>query len=136
MNRDLVLQKLINAPKGITEELDFAKSRRMGGAGSNYIPSVDEVAEVIKAIPKAETRTIHELRNELAALHNTDTACPAKVLKYWKWMANLNDELRIVHKKYDIPWWRVLKDGKLSKHMPGGVDYQRKLLNNEGVILK
>jgi alkylated DNA nucleotide flippase Atl1 len=35
-----------------------------------------------------------------------------------------------------IPWWRVLKDGKPSCHMPGGVDEQILRLKTEGVELK
>ncbi len=135
MEKNLILEKLNNAQPGITESLDEVKSKRMGGGNTNYIPSVDEVATLINAIPKGQTRTIQDLRSELAKLHNTDTACPAKVIKYWKWMANLSDELKVVYTKYDIPWWRVLKDGKLSRHMPGGVAAQKKLLQSEGVLL-
>ena len=105
----------------------------MGGVTTNYIPSVEEVAKLIRSIPAGQTRTINELRSELASIHHTGTACPAKVLKYWKWMANLSDDLRMAHSQYDIPWWRVLKDGKLSRHMPGGAAAQKKLLNSEGV---
>lgn len=129
------MEKLNKAPQGITEKLDALKSKRMGGVTTNYIPSVAEVAKLISSIPKGQTRTIQELRGELAKMHNTDTACPAKVLKYWKWMANLSDELKLTHKQYDIPWWRVLKNGKLSRHMPGGVAQQEKLLRSEGVLL-
>ena len=107
----------------------------MGGGNTNYIPSVDDVAGLIKSIPKGQTRTIQDLRGELAKMHNTDTACPAKVLKYWKWMANLPDELKLIYHKYDIPWWwGVLKDGKLSRHMPGGIAGQKKLLLSEGTL--
>lgn len=134
METDSILKKLKSAPAGITETLDDVKSRRMGGVATNYIPSVADVARLIQSIPKGQTRTIHELRIELAKLHHTDTACPAKVLKYWKWMANLPDELKLVYNEYNIPWWRVLKDGKLSRHMPGGMPYQKKLLNSEGIL--
>jgi len=133
--KNLILEKLNNAPKGIIERLDEIKSKRMGGGSTNYIPSVAEVAGVINSIPKGQTRTIQDLRAELARLHNTDLACPAKVLKYWKWMANLPDELKEVYHNYDIPWWRVLKDGKPSRHMPGGVAQQKKLLESEGVVI-
>jgi alkylated DNA nucleotide flippase Atl1 len=135
MVKNLILTKLNNSPLGFIERLDEIKSKRMGGVNTNYIPSVDDVANIINSIPKGQTRTIKDLRRELAKLHQTDTACPAKIIKYWKWMANLSDELKEVYIKYDIPWWRVLKDGKLSKHMPGGVAQQKKLLDSEGVLL-
>lgn len=136
MEANSILKKLKNAPQSITEILNDVKSNRMGGATTNYIPSVTEVALLINSIPVGQTRTIKELRFELAKLHNTDTACPAKILKYWKWMANLPDDIKLTNNQFDIPWWRVLKDGKPSRHMPGGVEYQMKLLNNEGVFLK
>lgn len=54
------------------------------------------------------------------------------LLKYWKWMANLSDESKSKYKQYDIPWWRVLKDGKPSKYMPEGIENQRKIFKSEG----
>jgi alkylated DNA nucleotide flippase Atl1 len=36
---------------------------------------------------------------------------------------------------FRIPWWRVLKDGRPSRHMPGGVAGQLALLQTEGVRL-
>lgn len=135
MDDTSILKKLKEAPEGIVETLDDEKSTRMGGARTNYIPTVAEVASVIKSIPKGKTKTITQLRSELAKMKNTDTSCPAKLLKYWKWMANLSDSLKSEHKEYDIPWWRVLKDGKLSRHMPGGIENQKKLLSSEGVLI-
>src|SRR5687767_2125871 len=135
MEKNSLLEKLNNAPPGITENLDDLKSKRMGGVTTNYIPSVAEVARLIKSIPKGQTRTIQELRGELAKMHHTDTACPAKIIKYWKWMANLSDELKGAYSQYNIPWWRVLKDGKLSRHMPGDIANQEKLLRSEGISL-
>ncbi len=32
---------------------------------------------------------------------------------------------------YDVPLWRILKDGERSKHMPGGIKKQRELLRSE-----
>ena len=133
MDNNTILEKLKNEPEGVVEILDAVKSKRMGGVKSNYLPSVEEVAAAIKSIPTGQTKTIRELRSGLAKIANTDTACPAKILKYWKWMANLSDESKLENSQYDIPWWRVLKDGKPSRHMPGGVEHQKKLLRSEGV---
>src|SRR3954453_19076639 len=113
-----LLEKLKTASHSSFETLDEKKSKRMGGVSTLYIPSVDEVADAIKAIPKGETRTIEELRAALAKIGKADTACPAKTLKYWKWMADLPEELKVENQSFDIPWWRVLKDGKPSRHMP------------------
>src|SRR4051812_9404094 len=130
------LEKLKMAPKGGFHVLDSAKSRRMAGALTLYIPSVEEVADAIKAIPEGETRTIEDLRATLCKIAHADTSCPAKTLKYWKWMANLPDELKKEYQEYDIPWWRVLKDGKPSRHMPGGIENQKRILKSENVVCK
>ena len=135
MEENIIFTKLKNASLGLIENLDKLKSKRMGGGSTNYIPAVEDVATIIKSIPKGETRTILDLRVELAKRKHTDTACPAKVLKYWKWMANLPDDIKEKHLQYDIPWWRVLKDGKLSRHMPGGEAHQKMLLESEGVLV-
>jgi len=130
------LEKLETAPKAIFEVLDNKKSKRMGGVKTLYIPSVDDVAQAIKAIPKGETKTIEELRSHLAKIAKADTACPAKTIKYWKWMASLSQEALTKNSRYDIPWWRVLKDGKPSRHMPGGPDNQILILKAEGVDIR
>jgi alkylated DNA nucleotide flippase Atl1 len=130
------LKKLETAPAASFIVLEPVKSRRMGGVKTLYIPSVAQVAEIIKAIPSGETRTIEELRAALAKIGKADTACPAKTIKYWKWMASIADEVKIANPVYDIPWWRVLKDGKPSRHMPGGIENQKLLLKRENVILK
>ena len=136
MSKLSFLQKLETAPKATFEKLDAVKSKRMGGVKTLYIPSVEEVAEAIKAIPKGETKTIDELRSELAKIGKADTACPAKTLKYWKWMASLEEELLEENLQYKIPWWRVLKDGKPSRHMPGGTANQVAILQSEGFYFK
>jgi hypothetical protein len=39
------------------------------------------VAKAIKAIPEGKTKTIVELRSDLAILGNAETACPAVTIK-------------------------------------------------------
>ena len=108
----------------------------MGGAKTLYIPSVADVAALIKAIPEGATKTIDDMRSDLAKIAKTDTACPAKTIKYWKWMASLNDDLLTKNPNYRVPWWRVLKYGRPSRHMPGGCANQILLLEAEGVSIK
>jgi len=127
-----ILKKLETAPGASFEVLDATKSKRLGGVKTLYIPSVADVAEVIRAIPEGETKTIEDLRSDLAQIAKADTACPAKTIKYWKWMANLSDEFLSKNSNYRIPWWRVLKDGRPSRHMPGGCENQILLLKAEG----
>jgi alkylated DNA nucleotide flippase Atl1 len=128
------LEKLRAAPAGSFHVLEPEKAKRMN-AKTLYIPSPLEVAQAIRRIPRGETRTIVELRHELARLGGAETGCPAATIKYWKWMAIVSEE-NPQETLYAIPWWRVLKDGKPSRHMPGGVDRQIALLQAEGVQVK
>ena len=132
MDQLSILEKLESAPGATFEVLDATKSKRLGGVKTLYIPSVADVAGVIQAIPEGETRTIENLRNDLAKTAQADTACPAKTIKYWKWMASLSEDNLSKNPDYRIPWWRVLKDGRPSRHMPGGIENQILLLKAEG----
>ena len=125
-------EKLAAAPPGGVEVLDEAKALRMKAA-TMYIPAPAEVAEMIAAIPPGETRTLKDLREELAAQGRAQTVCPASITKYWKWLAWASDEDGEVDPTFAVPWWRVLKDGKPSRQLPGGVDRQVALLRAEGV---
>jgi|GEM_PF-862593 len=122
------LTKLESAGDASFIVLDPIKSKRMGGVKTLYIPSVTDVAQVINAIPSGETLTIEEVRSALAKIGQADTACPAETIKYRKWMANLPEGGKLASPPYDIPWWRVLKDGNPSRHMPGGIENQGPLL--------
>jgi alkylated DNA nucleotide flippase Atl1 len=129
-----ILAKLQSAPAGSFHVLDPAKAKRMH-AKTLYIPSPLEVAEAIRRIPRGETRTIVELRRELAKLGNAETGCPAATIKYWKWLAQATQEYP-EETAYAIPWWRVLRDRKPSRHMPGGLERQTALLREEGVEVR
>ena len=135
MSQQSFLEKLRLAPAASFHVLEPAKAERMN-AKTLFIPAPEDAAQAIAAIPKGETRTIVELRRELAMRGNAETACPAKTIKYWKWLAHAADEAQASESKYVVPWWRVLKDGKPSQHMPGGIKRQIALLNDEGVQIK
>ncbi len=132
MAKQSFLEKLKLAPPASFHVLDPAKAKRMN-AKTLYIPGPAEVARAINAIPAGQTRTIVALRQALATEGAAETACPAATLKYWKWMAQASEEPGGRTSPYAIPWWRVLKDGKPSRHMPGGVERQIALLEREGV---
>jgi 6-O-methylguanine DNA methyltransferase, DNA binding domain len=125
-----ILEKLSLEPNSSFHVLDPDKAKRMN-AKTLFIPSPGDVAKAIRAIPSGTVKTIVELRHDLATMGKADTACPAKTIKYWKWLANAQEELE--GSAYEIPWWRVLKDGKPSRHMPGGVEHQIARLEAEGV---
>ncbi len=130
MTQPTFLEKLQSAPAASFHVLEPAKAKRMH-AKTLYIPCPEDVANAIAAIPQGETRTIVDLRRALAAQGSAETACPAATIKYWKWMAQAYQEALSADQRFAVPWWRVLKDGKPSRHMPGGVEGQLALLHAE-----
>ena len=135
MNVQTAIEKLALAGPSSFHVLDAAKAARLNGK-TMFIPSPDDVAHAIRAIPKGSTRTVAQLRKDLAALAHADTACPAATIKYWKWLALVSDSLAHADANACIPWLRVLKDGKPSRHMPGGIAEQLVRLKAEGVVLQ
>lgn len=121
----------MSAPEASFHVLDSEKAARMN-AKTLYIPSVLDVAGAIAAISKGETRTITDLCNELAALGNAETACPAKTIKYWKRLACAACEIKDPASPNAVPRWRVLNNGRISRHLPGDVERQAALLKEEG----
>ncbi len=127
-----ILHKLETAPAGSFHVLDGAKAARMR-ASTMYIPSPLDIAEAIRAIPYGQTRSLRDIRRDIAVAHHADITCPSRSTLYWKWLAHASVELGDTPSPYAIPWWRVLKDGKLNPQMPGGIANQRALLIAEGV---
>jgi 6-O-methylguanine DNA methyltransferase, DNA binding domain len=134
MPKPSFLRKVQTAPAGSFHVLEPEKAKRLNAA-TMYIPSPGDVAAAINAIPSGETRTLREIRQRLAVVGQAETACPAKTVVYWKWLAAATEELEGQASEFSIPWWRVLKDGKPSRHMPGGIEHQIALLRDEGVKL-
>ena len=126
------LQKVMTAPAGAVHQLYGAKAAKMR-AQTMYIPSPLDIAMAIQAIPVGQTRTLHDIRQTISTLHGVDTTCPAKTVVYWKWLAAATVELDGTPSPYAIPWWRILKDGKPSRHMPGGIANQLALIQAEAV---
>jgi hypothetical protein len=127
-----ILHKLETAPAGSFHVLDGAKAARMR-ANTMYIPSPLDIAEAIRAIPYGQTRSLRDIRHDIAVAHHADITCPSRSTLYWKWLAQATAELGDTLSPYTIPWWRVLKDGKLSSQTPGGIINHTAMLAAEGV---
>ncbi|MCE2852538.1 MAG: MGMT family protein [Roseiflexaceae bacterium] len=126
------LSKLQNAPAGSFHVLEGAKAARLR-AHTMYVPSPLDIAHAIQLIPYGQTRLLRDIRHDIAVAHGADITCPSRTTLYWKWLAAATAELNGADSPYAIPWWRVLKDGKLSPQLPGGIANQRALLRREGV---
>jgi alkylated DNA nucleotide flippase Atl1 len=124
-------RQLADAPAGSFHVLDEEKAKRLN-AKTLYIPSPLEVRDVISAIPSGTVWTVVDMRRKLAADHDADTACPAAIQKYWRWMAWAME----TESGAAFPWWRVTRRGEYSDQLPGGRESHRARLAAEGVTLK
>lgn len=120
-----ILEQLQAAPVSSFHVLESEKAKRMK-ARTMFVPAPDDVAKVILAIPKGKTKTMLEIRQQLSELHQAETTCPFMTTRYWKWLARATEE---APETYQIPWWRVLKEGKPS------LENQKALLEAEGTIV-
>ena len=129
-----VLHKLQIAPAGSFHVLEGAKAIKLR-ARTMYIPSPLDIATAIQAIPHGQTRALRDIRHDIAIAHHADITCPSRSTLYWKWLAQATVELGDAPSPFVVPWWRVLKDGKLNPQLPGGIAAQRALLQQEGISL-
>ena len=109
-----------------------------GGEGAVYalVSSPAEVDALIRRIEPGEVVTLDDLRAALARRHKVAVACPVSTAIFANMAARAAEERRQrgVPQAELTPWWRVLrKGGFLNPKLPGGVERQAALLQNEGV---
>ncbi|MCA3679742.1 MAG: MGMT family protein [Methylobacterium sp.] len=104
--------------------------------GAMVVSSPAEVDALIRRIEPGEVVTLDDLRAALARRHKVAVACPVSTAIFANMAARAAEERRQrgVPQAELTPWWRVLrKGGFLNPKVPGGVERQAALLQNEGV---
>ncbi|MCA3367922.1 MAG: MGMT family protein [Roseomonas sp.] len=104
--------------------------------GAMVVSSPAEVDALIRRIEPGEVVTLDDLRAALARRHKVAVACPVSTAIFANMAARAAEERRQrgVPQAELTPWWRVLrKGGFLNPKLPGGVERQAALLQNEGV---
>jgi len=131
--------KYDNACKDLPKiEVIEGKMIKRWGEGTCLIPSPKELETVMRQIPEGKIITGKEIREILAKSFNASITCPLTSGIFTWIVANTAEELALLGQKSITPWWRTLKsDGVLNEKYPGGIEYQKKLLEHEGhVIIK
>ena len=106
---------------------------RSWGEGSCVIPAPIEVDHLMRQVKRGRVITGHELRQALAAFHETDLACPLTTGIFCWIAAHAAVEAEERGERRTTPWWRTLKSGgELNPKFPGGLERQRTLLESEG----
>lgn len=109
------------------------KMSKRWGTGTMVIPAPIEVDGVMRRVLEGELATINEVRVALAKKHGVNICCPLTTGIFAWVAANAAEEQRQKGEKEITPYWRTLKTGGvINPKYPGGVDKQKKLLENEG----
>lgn len=121
------LQDSKDMPKIVVIENDRVV-QRYGGKNMLISPPL-EYNDIISKIPKGKLLTIKEIREFLAKRYDADFTCPMTAGIF----INLAAQASCERKNNRIPFWRCLKsDGQINPKYPGGIEYQRKMLEAEG----
>jgi alkylated DNA nucleotide flippase Atl1 len=127
------VEKLADS-KGLPKvEKITGKMSKRWGTGTVVIPAPMEVDEMMRKVPKGKLVTINEIRAALAKKHKATIGCPMTTGIFAWIAANAAEEQRKEGKKDITPYWRTLKTGGvINPKYPGGVEGQKKLLEQEG----
>jgi alkylated DNA nucleotide flippase Atl1 len=102
------------------------------GTGTVVIPAPKEVDEIMRKVPEGKVTTINEIRAALARKHKASIGCPITTGIFARIAAGAAEEQRKKGKD-TTPYWRTLRaGGVINEKYPGGVERQRRLLENEG----
>jgi len=109
------------------------KMSKRWGTGTVAIPAPIEVDELMRKVPKGKLITINEIRAALAKKHGATIGCPITTGIFAWIAAHAADEQKQLGQENITPYWRTLKSGgEINEKYPGGVEAQKKLLEEEG----
>ena len=107
---------------------DSASIKKYGGEKMYFAPPADYDA-VMRTVPFGMVTTVGEIRSFFARKNNADFTDPITAgifvsIAAWASYQRKDDQ---------TPYWRTLKaDGELNPKYPGGVEEQKKRLEDEG----
>ena len=107
---------------------DSASIKKYGGEKMYFAPPADNDA-VMRTVPFGRVTTVGEIRSFFARKNNADFTDPITAgifvsIAAWASYQRKDDQ---------TPYWRTLKaDGELNPKYPGGVEEQKKRLEDEG----
>ena len=114
-------------PKRVVVE-DQKSIQRYGGKNMIIAPPLD-YSEIMSRVPKGKLITTADIRRYLADKYDADFTCPMTAGIF----INLSAQASAEREDNQIPFWRTLKtDGQLNPKYPGGIEYQMRMLEDEG----
>lgn len=120
--------------KGLPKvELITGNMAKRWGEGTVVIPAPTEVNDIMKTVPEGKLITIDQIRKKLAEKHHATVGCPLTTGIFAWISAHAANEDALSGEKDITPFWRTLKTGGIiNEKYPGGIDYQKQLLEREG----
>ena len=112
---------------------------KMGAAVGDSVVLVNpsEVVAVMKEVPEGKLITIVEVCKTIAKNYGVKACCSLTTGIFIMTAANAVEEGVQEGAHLNIPYWRTLKtDGFLNEKDPGGADAQKRLLENEGFVVR
>lgn len=96
-----------------------------------------EVVAVMKDVPEGKLITIVEICKRIAKNHGVKACCSLTTGIFIMTAANAVEEGIQDGGLLNIPYWRTLKaDGFLNEKYPGGAEAQKRLLEDEGFVVR
>ncbi|MCE2738734.1 MAG: hypothetical protein LW703_10275 [Rhodobacter sp.] len=120
------------APHVVMLHADFAGVK---AGNTMLISSPGEIANYLSRIPKAETRTMDRMRNELARKAGANAMCPVTTAIYLRVVAEVALADLAGGKRLEevVPFWRVvLPDSKVAQKLSCGPDHVAHLVALDG----
>ncbi len=114
-------------------EIITDKMSKRWGEGTVVIPAPIEVNDIMKTVPEGKLITIDQIRKRLAEKHNASIGCPLTTGIFAWVSAHAANEAALEGERNITPYWRTLKTGGVvNEKYPGGINYQKQLLEREG----
>lgn len=109
------------------------KMSKRWGEGTVVIPAPIEVNDIMNTVPEGKLITIDHIRKKLAEKHSASIGCPLTTGIFAWISAHAANEAAFEGKTDITPYWRTLKTGGIiNEKYPGGINYQKQLLEREG----
>jgi hypothetical protein len=112
---------------------------KMGAEAGDPVVLVNpsEVVAVMKDVPEGKLITIVEICKKIAKNHGVKACCSLTTGIFIMTAANAVEEGIQDGALLNIPYWRTLKaDGFLNEKYPGGAEAQKRLLEDEGFVVR
>ena len=110
-------------PKRVVLNTNFAGI----SAGSIlYVATPDIIAAYVAKIPPGETRSVEQLRRDLARRNRADATCPVSTAIFLRSIAEVALRALAEGEARDavVPFWRVITaDTKIAKRLPVDTDW-------------